>query len=144
MAWGDNEVGQLGIGRQVSLRAVPTPVAKITGITQIAAGEQHSVALLSDGSVWVWGDNGEFQLARRNGFPGGISQSNVPLRVPGLGKAKAIAAGGSFSLVVVADGRVRGWGDNAFGQLGNGGAQTGPALVTVTGLSGAARSWPGA
>ncbi len=138
MAWGDNELGQLGIGRQVSLRAVPTPIAKITGITQIAAGEQHSIALLSDGSVWVWGDNGEFQLARRNGFPGGISQSNVPLRVPGLGKAKAIAAGGSFSLAVVAGGRVRGWGDNAFGQLGNGAAQTGPALVTVTGLSGAA------
>src|SRR6266516_1172577 len=56
-----------------------------------------------------------------------------------LGKAKAIAAGGSFSLAVLAGGRVRGWGDNAFGQLGNGGAQTGPALVTVTGLSGAAR-----
>ena len=102
MAWGDNESGQLGIGRQVSLRVVPTAVAKITGITAIAAGEEHSVALLSDGSVWVWGGNGEFQLARPNGFPGGIGQSNVPLRVPGLGKAKAIAAGGSFSLAVVA------------------------------------------
>jgi alpha-tubulin suppressor-like RCC1 family protein len=138
MAWGDNESGQLGVGRRVSLRVVPTAVAKITGITAIAAGEEHSVALLSDGSVWVWGGNGEFQLARQNGFPGGIGQSNVPLRVPGLGKAKAIAAGGSFSLAVVAGGQVRGWGDNAFGQLGNGGAQTGPALVTVTGLSGAA------
>ena len=143
MAWGDNESGQLGVGRQVSLRVVPTAVAKITGITAIAAGEEHSVALLSDGSVWVWGGNGEFQLARRNGFPGGIGQSNVPLRVPGLGKAEAIAAGGSFSLAVVAGGRVRGWGDNAFGQLGNGGAQTGPALVTVTGLSGAARVMAG-
>ena len=143
MAWGDNESGQLGVGRQVSLRVVPTAVAKITGITAIAAGEEHSVALLSDGSVWVWGGNGEFQLARRNGFPGGIGQSNVPLRVPGLGKAGAIAAGGSFSLAVVAGGRVRGWGDNAFGQLGNGGAQTGPALVTVTGLSGAARVMAG-
>src|SRR6266702_884659 len=108
MAWGDNESGQLGVGRRVSLRVVPTAVAKITGITAIAAGEEHSVALLSDGSVWVWGGNGEFQLARRNGFPGGIGQSNVPLRVPGLGKAKAIAAGGSFSLAVLAGGRVRG------------------------------------
>ena len=139
MAWGDNESGQLGIGRQVSLTVAPAPVAKITGITQIAGGEEHSVALLSDGSAWVWGGNGFFQLARPNGFPGGIGESRVPLRVPGLAKAKTIAAGGSFSLAVVAGGLVRGWGDNAFGQLGNGGALTGPAPVTVTGLSGAAR-----
>jgi len=139
MAWGENEEGQLGIGRKASLQPTPAPVAKISGITAIAAGQEHSVALLSDGSVWVWGGNGEFQLARSNGFPGGISQSNVPIRVPGLSKAKAIAAGGSFSLAVVGGGRVRAWGDNAFGQLGNGGAATGPAPVTVTGLSGVSK-----
>jgi len=139
MAWGENEEGQLGIGRKASLQPTPAPVAKISGITAIAAGQEHSVALLSDGSVWVWGGNGEFQLARSNGFPGGISQSNVPIRVPGLSKAKAIAAGGSFSLAVVGGGRVRAWGDNAFGQLGNGGAATGPAQVTVTGLSGVSK-----
>jgi hypothetical protein len=121
------------------LQPTPAPVAKITGITAIAAGQEHSVALLADGSVWVWGGNGEFQLARSNGFPGGIAQSNVPIRVPGLGKAKAIAAGGSFSLAVVGGGRVRAWGDNAFGQLGDGGAATGPAPVTVTGLSGVSK-----
>jgi len=139
MAWGENEEGQLGIGRKASLQPTAAPVAKISGITAIAAGQEHSVALLSDGSVWVWGGNGEFQLARSNGFPGGIAQSNVPIRVPGLSKAKAIAAGGSFSLAVVGGGRVRAWGDNAFGQLGNGGAATGPAPVTVTGLSGVSK-----
>src|SRR5216684_2698434 len=64
MAWGQNESGQLGIGRHVSLQETPAAVAKITGVTTIAAGEEHSLALLSDGSVWVWGGNGEFQLAR--------------------------------------------------------------------------------
>jgi Regulator of chromosome condensation (RCC1) repeat len=119
-------------------RATAAGPSVLPGATT-APGQEHSVALLSDGSVWVWGGNGEFQLARSNGFPGGISQSNVPIRVPGLSKAKAIAAGGSFSLAVVGGGRVRAWGDNAFGQLGNGGAATGPAPVTVTGLSGVSK-----
>jgi alpha-tubulin suppressor-like RCC1 family protein len=135
MAWGDNESGQLGIGKHISSSDHPVPVARLTGITAIAAGEEHSVALGSGGGVWVWGGNGEFQLARPNGFPGGIGQSTVPLLVPGLGQATGIAAGGSFSLAVVG-GQVKGWGDNAFGQLGNGTATTGPAPVTVTGLSG--------
>jgi hypothetical protein len=69
-------------------RATAAGPSVLPGATT-APGQEHSVALLSDGSVWVWGGNGEFQLARSNGFPGGISQSNVPIRVPGLSKAKA-------------------------------------------------------
>jgi hypothetical protein len=136
MAWGDNESGQLGDGGSESLSDVPVPVSSLTGVQSISAGAEHSLALLSTGTVMVWGDNGEFQLGQPNGFPGGIAQSNVPLTVPGVGTATAIAAGGSFSLAVVAGGKIMAWGDNSFGQLGNGTAVTGPAAVTVTGLSG--------
>jgi alpha-tubulin suppressor-like RCC1 family protein len=138
VAWGQNESGQLGAGIKASIKTTPVAVRKLTGVVSIAAGEEHSLALLSDGSVKVWGGNGEFQLARSNGFPGGIAQSTVPIGVPGVGKATAIAAGGSFSLAVVAGGRVKAWGDDAFGQLGNG-TVTGPAPVTVPGLSGITR-----
>ena len=140
MAWGDNESDQLGDGQDVStqsLSTVPVPVVKITGVRAVAAGSQHSLALLSDGTVRAWGDNGFFELARPNGFPGGIADSDVPLKIPGVAGATAIAAGGLFSLALVAGGTVKSWGDNALGQLGNGTTVTGPSVATVTGLSGA-------
>jgi alpha-tubulin suppressor-like RCC1 family protein len=139
MSWGDNEEDQLGDGMDVStqsLSTVPVPVVDLTGVQAIRAGFQHAVALLSSGVVMDWGDNGFFQLARPNGFPGGISDSDTPLTVPGLPKATSIAAGGLFSLAVVAGGKVLSWGDDSFGQLGNGSDVTGPSVATVGGLSG--------
>jgi alpha-tubulin suppressor-like RCC1 family protein len=139
MSWGDNSDDQLGDGMDVStqsLSTVPVPVVNITGVQAISAGFQHAVALLSDGTAMDWGDNGFFQLARPNGFPGGISDSDTPLTVPGLPKATSIATGGLFSLAVVAGGKVMSWGDDSFGQLGNGSDVTGPSVVTVSGLSG--------
>lgn len=84
----------------------------------------------------AWGDNSFYQLAQSNGFPGGISDSDVPVTVSGLPAAAAIAAGGLFTLAVVAGGEVYGWGDDAFGQLGNGSDSSSPSVAQATGLSG--------
>ena len=67
----------------------------------VAAGYLHSVALLSNGTVVVWGDNS-------------FGQTNVP---PGLTNVIAIAAGDYHTLALRADGVIIGWGDNSFGQL---------------------------
>lgn len=138
MSWGDNESDQLGDGkgdRQPS-SDVPVKVVDLSGVTAVAAGGEHSIALLKSGTVEAWGDNGFYELARPVGFPGGIGASDVPLKVEGLGKATAIAAGGLFSLAVIKGGTVQGWGDNAFGQLGNGSTATIETPVTISGLSG--------
>lgn len=131
MAWGDNELGQLGDGSAAG-GAVPVPVVKLTGVRAIAAGYFHSLALLSNGTVMVWGENSFSELAR----PESLLDSDVPLTVPGLGKATAIAASGMFSLAIVAGGKVEAWGDNAAGQLGNGTVATNPPPTLVKGLSG--------
>jgi alpha-tubulin suppressor-like RCC1 family protein len=137
-AWGDNEDGQLGDGSETSGSSnVPVAVVDLTGAVALSAGYQHSLALLSSGAVMAWGDNSFNQLGQSNGFPGGISSSDVPIAVSGVGTAAAIAAGGLFSLALLTNGTVMAWGDGAFGQIGNG-TTTGSVTPTgVTGLTGA-------
>lgn len=137
MAWGDNEEDQLGDGEDKSdLKATPVAVFGLKRAVAVAAGTQHSVALLKDGTVMAWGDNGFYQLAQPQGFPSGRSRSDKPLKVPGISGATAIAAGGLFSVARLGDGDVVGWGDNAFGQLGNGSDATDQPVVEVPGLTG--------
>jgi hypothetical protein len=53
-AWGNNDQGQLGLGDKVQ-RATPTLIQGMSGVTQIKADNKSSMALLSDGTIRVWG-----------------------------------------------------------------------------------------
>jgi hypothetical protein len=70
----------------------------LTGVTAIAAGSFHSLALKNDGSVVAWGDNGNGQAA-------------VP--VTAQSGVKAIGAGLRHSLAVKTNGAVVAWGENS-------------------------------
>jgi alpha-tubulin suppressor-like RCC1 family protein len=136
-SWGENEDGQLGDGSETSGSSnVPVAVVDLTGAVAVSAGYQHSLALLSSGAVMAWGDNGFNQLGQSNGFPGGISNSDVPIAVNGVGTTAAIAAGGLFSLALLTNGTVMAWGDGAFGQIGNGTTTGAVTPTAVTGLTG--------
>jgi alpha-tubulin suppressor-like RCC1 family protein len=116
-AWGSNYYGQLGDGTN---DASNLPVkAKIENVKAISAGCEHSLALKEDGTVYAWGANGSGQLG--NGSSGAGADRNVPMRVDRLGTgAKAIAAGSYFSLALMKNGTVKSWGENIFGELGDG------------------------
>jgi len=97
---------------------VPQRVAGLDGITAIASGHKHHLALKRDGSVWAWGLNDCGQL----GAPpqgGNYFETFVttPVRVEGMPKARAIAAGTRHSLALAQDGTVFAWGVNSHGQL---------------------------
>jgi hypothetical protein len=89
MGWGSNIRGQISIP------------SGLTGVTAIAAGQYHSLALKSDGTVIGWGYNGSGQI-------------NIP---SGLADVTSIAAGNSHSLALKSDGTVIGWGYNGNGQI---------------------------
>ena len=143
MSWGSNATAQLGapaetksIGGggteevEILHSDVPLPVQQLSGVTAIAAGGSHALALLGDGEVSAWGANEAGQLGR--GSEGGTS--NMPTAVPGLSGVTAIAAGAHHSLALLSGGSVLAWGYNPDGQLGNGSNLNSPVPVAVKGI----------
>jgi alpha-tubulin suppressor-like RCC1 family protein len=117
-SWGDNEMGELGDGTSSDIHGsnpTPVPVPDLTGITQVAAGSEYSLALAADGTVWAWGGNSTGQL----GDGTKLGKFN-PEKVPGLTGITEIASSGFTSYAVGAGGTVRAWGSNDDGLLGNG------------------------
>ncbi|MGC9983152.1 MAG: hypothetical protein ABSF35_05905 [Polyangia bacterium] len=131
--WGANTSGQLGNGGYDNA-STPTAVTGLVGaaVTAIAAGGNHTCALLSDSTVRCWGADESGQLGVLGGNP------STP-QAPNLSGVKAIAAGGYHTCVLTSDGEVRCWGLNGDGELGI--AITDEFTIvpqTVAGLPGAA------
>lgn len=97
---------------------VPVPVPGLSNIVAICAGDFHTLALASNGMVWAWGYNYYGQL----GDGRAENYSGVPVMVAGLTNVIGIAAGGWHSLAADAQGRLWAWGDDGWGQLGDGGS----------------------
>jgi hypothetical protein len=95
----------------------------------VAAGAEHTCALLNDSSVKCWGGNANGQLG-----DGTQNQANMPVTVTGLPPAQAITAGGAHTCALLNDGSVRCWGLNERGQLGDGTFVSRAAPVAVPGL----------
>ncbi|RYZ44304.1 MAG: RCC1 repeat-containing protein, partial [Myxococcaceae bacterium] len=114
-AWGYNRYGQLG-NNTTTDRLAPVKVTGLTGVVvDIAAGNEHSVAVKADGTVWAWGRNDLGQLGDNT-----TTQRLKPVKVSGLTGVMAVAAGYRYSLALKTDGTVWAWGDNASGKLGDG------------------------
>ena len=79
----------------------------------IAGGNNHSLGLKSDGTLWAWGTNGDGQCGQGN-FLGG---TGAPTQVGNESNWTFIAAGNKCSYAIKNDGTLWAWGLNDFGQI---------------------------
>jgi alpha-tubulin suppressor-like RCC1 family protein len=130
--WGLNSNGQLGNGNYANSN-IPVPVTGLSGSTviAIACGNEHTCAVLSDGTVKCWGINDAGQLG-----DGSNTTSNIPVNVTGLGgTVTAIAAGSRHTCVIMSDKSAKCWGRNVEGQLGSGNNTASKSPVPVTSIA---------
>ncbi|MBL7777452.1 MAG: T9SS type A sorting domain-containing protein [Chitinophagales bacterium] len=129
--WGWNTDGQLGDGTTTD-RTIAAQVPNLTGVVAIAAGTYHVLALKADGTVWAWGDNVKGQIG--NGTV--TTDLLAPVQVSGLTDVVKIKSGRFFSLAVKSDSTVWTWGENLYGQLGDGTTTDRYTPVQVPNLTG--------
>jgi alpha-tubulin suppressor-like RCC1 family protein len=115
---GSDDSGQLGDGTAGFGNHFLIPQAvTVSNVTAIAAGAEHSLFLMSNGSLWGMGSDDSGQLG------GGTSGPTVQFPLPEIivaSNVTAIAAGSGFSLFLKNDGSLWAMGQNWCGQLGDG------------------------
>jgi len=134
--WGSDAEGALGRGGvgddQGCDECVPTPgqVLGLSNVVAIAAGDAFMLAATSNGQVYGWGDNTDGELGT-NSSSWDCNCTFFPVQVPGISNAVLVSApvpggGGTVGMHAVALTVDQGtnyywcWGDNQYGQVGDG------------------------
>ena len=118
--------GLLGNGSQEASSDVPVAVKGLAGVKSLASDQAGYCALLRNGQAECWGDNDYNELGdgRLGDLAGSSStaqlSSNVPVAVKGLAGATSLASDGIGYCALLRDGRAECWGNNSFGELGDG------------------------
>ena len=129
-AWGANSHGELGDGTTTNTDT-PVQVSLPTGVTAtaIASGNSTGYAIGSDGELYAWGDNNDGQLGN-----GTTTSSDSPVQVSLPTGVTAMALGGGYysGYAVGSDGKLYAWGDNTYGELGDGTTTSSDTPVQVS------------
>jgi alpha-tubulin suppressor-like RCC1 family protein len=129
--WGLNGSGELGNGSQTDNSAAGT-VLGVTNAISIAAGNNHFCATLSTGGVACWGLGTSGQLGNQTSTTAQLSA----VAVIGVSSAARTVAGGVDTCSLLSSGTVSCWGDNQYGDLGNGTSTPSLAVSAVIDISG--------
>jgi alpha-tubulin suppressor-like RCC1 family protein len=129
--WGANESGELGNGTTTNSSTPVTVTGFNGGVSAISTGSGYICVLSVSGGVECWGENSSGQLGN-----GSQTNSGSPVFVSGLTTGvSAIAAGATAACALTSAGAVECWGDNTYGELGNGTTTSSTTPVSVSGLS---------
>jgi alpha-tubulin suppressor-like RCC1 family protein len=131
--WGNNWHGELGNNTTTDSNTPVQVYGMLSGIMSVVTGGEHTCALTAGGAVKCWGYNKHGQLGDNS-----TTDRWKPVQVFGLGsKVVAISAGVYHTCALINSGRVQCWGQNTFGQIGDGYYQDRLKPVWVAGISNA-------
>ncbi len=121
--WGSNDTGQLGNGT-LTTSGYPISVSTVSNVTSLASGPQHNCAVMQNssttltGKIMCWGSNGSGRLGDNSS-----TSSTTPVYVQvspavALTNAVSVSTGKDHTCALMANGGIKCWGENIFGQLG--------------------------
>ena len=128
--WGSGRNNRLGTG--IENQTVPLIVPSISGVSDVSLNN-YGCAVIS-GTVKCWGNSQHYWLGDGNDKLAG--KSLLPLSVSNVSNATQIVTSSSHSCALISGGSAKCWGNNAYGQLGDGSSTTRPTAVSVSGVSG--------
>jgi alpha-tubulin suppressor-like RCC1 family protein len=141
--WGDNTYGQLGNGKTAT-SATPVPVAGGLTFRRVSAGAT-TCGIVTAGVTYCWGSNafGQLGVGTTTGPEqcptslGPVSCSTTPVLVSGGLSVDTVVTGRQQICAIKsnANGAVYCWGNNAYGQLGNGTTSASSTPIATSGLS---------
>lgn len=137
MCWGNNSYGKLGDGTTttswtpVYVCADSTCDTPLTNVLQMAGNVYHTCAVTANGGAKCWGHNQYGKLG-----DGTTTGRAIPVDVSGLTSGVAeIQPGQRHTCARMSQGAVKCWGDNAFGQLGDGTTTDSRLPINVSGFA---------
>ena len=115
LCWGGNTFGQLGDGTEET-RYSPVEISSGIRFTSVSAGQHHTCSLAENGSAYCWGYNYYGQI----GVGSDTTRLHSPTPVAGNEEFTAISAGTYHTCGLTPGGAALCWGENFYGQLGDG------------------------
>jgi len=113
--WGYNLYGQLGDNTSVNNSSPVQTIAGGTNWRQVSGGANHTVAIKTDGTLWLWGYNGVGQLGDNT-----VTSKSSPVQtIAGGTNWRQVSGGSSHTAAIKTDGTLWLWGFNSNGQLGD-------------------------
>jgi alpha-tubulin suppressor-like RCC1 family protein len=114
-SWGDGNFGQLGQGSTTDYSS-PVQIGALTNWLNLAGLYYGSVATKTDGTLWSWGYNAFGQL----GLNSAVYATSSPVQVGALTTWSKVRGLQNVVGALKTDGTIWAWGQNNYGQIGDG------------------------